>query len=44
MKALKICGKVLLIIMIVLAVIVIIGLLFLKFYPPIGDTPGKDEQ
>lgn len=44
MKALKICGKVLLIIMIVLVVLLIIALLFLKFYPPIGDTPGKDEQ
>ncbi len=33
-----------LIIVIVLVVILMIGLLFLKFYPPIGDAPDKDKQ
>ena len=44
MKALKTCGKVLLIIVIIAFVILIIGLLFLDFWPSIGDTPGKDKQ
>ena len=44
MKILKICGKVLLIIVIIAVLILIIGLLFLKFYPTIGDTPDKEKQ
>ncbi len=44
MKALKICGKVLLIIVIIAFFILIIGLLFLNFWPSIGDTPGREKQ
>ena len=44
MKALKICGKVLLIIAVILIIILIIALLVLKFYPPIGDVPDKEKQ
>ena len=44
MKVLKICGKVLLIIVIITVIVLIIGLLFLNFWPSIGDAPGKEEQ
>ena len=44
MKALKIVGKVTLIIVIIIVVILIAALLFLHFYPGVGKTPDKDMQ
>ena len=44
MKTLKIFGKVLLTFIIIVILILIIGLLFLKLYPPVGKTPGRDNQ
>lgn len=41
MKALKICGRILLFLVAILLVIIVGVLLFLKFYPSIGKTPDK---
>ena len=44
MKALKICGKVLLCILVVLLIFVLLVWLFLNFWPAVGKTPDKDMQ
>ncbi len=42
MKILKICGKILLIIVIILLAVLVAAWLFLKFYPSIGKMPNKE--
>ena len=44
MKMLKICGKILLIVAIILVVILLVAWLFLRFYPSVGKTPDKTMQ
>lgn len=44
MKALKITGKILLIIVVIAVIILIAVLLFLAFYPGVGKTPDKQMQ
>ena len=44
MKILKICGKILLFLVIILLVILLLVWLFLKFYPSMGKTPDKEMQ
>ena len=44
MKALKICAKILGILVAALLVIVVAALLFLKFYPSVGKTPDREMQ
>lgn len=43
-KVLKTIGKIFLILVIIVIGILLIGLLFLTFYPPIGKTPDKEKQ
>ena len=44
MKVFKVCGRVLVMLFIILAVIAAIAFLFLEFYPTIGKKPGKTEK
>ena len=44
MKKLKIIGKFLLVLMIIAVVVILIGLLFLRFYPSIGELPDEEQK
>ena len=44
MKILKICGKILLFLVLILLVILLLVWFFLEFYPSVGKTPDKEMQ
>lgn len=44
MKVFKIIGKVLLVLLITAVIVVIIGLLFLRFYPSVGKLPDEEQR
>lgn len=44
MRILKIAGIIILIFVILILFVAVVGLLFLKFYPSVGDSPGVTEK